>query len=73
MMMIDRALPIELLDEDEIKQRFKQIDEAIERVKHDIEHAAGSPKGDKPRVKLHDRNLAVAPLSLQSCSLAAGT
>ena len=51
--MSARGLPVELLDEDELKQRFKQIDAAIERVKHEIENAGREPKLVKVRVKLH--------------------
>lgn len=60
-MMNARGLPVELLDEDELKQRFKKIDAAIERVKHDIENAGTEPKIVRVRVKLHDTHQGVTP------------
>jgi hypothetical protein len=52
MMMSSRGLPIELLDEEELRQHFKRIDDAIERVRKDIARAGIDQKDKKPRVKL---------------------
>lgn len=61
MMMNARGLPIELLDEEELKHRFKEIDAAIERARQGIENAVTEPRTGKPRVKLHEQHHAVAP------------
>ena len=51
-MMSARGLPIELLDEEELRHHFKRIDAAIERVRNDIARAGSDQKDKKPRVKL---------------------
>jgi hypothetical protein len=61
MMMSARGLPIELLDEEELRERFKQIDAAIERVKQDIEKAVADQKRAKSRVKLTNQHHVGAP------------
>ena len=49
-----RGLPIELLDEEELRRRFRDIDAAVERVKKDIQKAVGEHKIAKQKVKLSE-------------------